>query len=338
MFTPTSFWKGRKVLVTGASGLLGSWMVPALAARGANVLALMHWETDNTPWEDLWPARVETIYGDVTDFDLLRLAVDDYAIDTTFHLAAQSLVGEAARDPAATLDVNIRGTWTILEASRATRRCQVVLASSGNAYGEHPIVPYDERLPLQGRQPYDVSKSCADLIAAMYANAYRLPVAIARCGNLFGGGDLNFSRAIPGVIHAALRNESFSIRSDGKSVRAYLYIEDAVEAYLLLAERLASDCSLYGEAFNFSTAERMTVLEVVELVLSLMGCAGLRPVIHGTASGELREQYLNPEKAARILQWRPRYGMEQGLRKSIAWYRKHLSLLNTEPAPAAAAS
>ena len=333
-----AFWQGRSVFVTGATGLLGGWLVPALVRRGANLVAL---KRDGAPrnltLQHGRPDQVPTVCGTVTDSDLMRRIIVDYSVETIFHLAAQPLVCVAAQDPAGTLDVNVRGTWTILEASRLTRQCQVLIASSAKAYGENKKLPYKEHFPLRGRYPYDVSKSCVDLISAMYANACGQPVGIVRCGNLFGGGDVNFSRSIPGVICSTLHGEPFVIRGDGKTVRDFLYVEDAVDAYLLLAERLALDKTLNGEAFNFGLEQRLTVVEIVEMVLRLMGRTDLRPAILGGASKEIREQYSSAEKAKRVLNWSPRFGLEDGLRHSIAWYRDYAASLDGKQACPAAA-
>jgi CDP-glucose 4,6-dehydratase len=327
------------VFVTGGSGLLGSWLIPALVRRGAKVAALVREGSErNGTFQDAWPGVVSRVPGDVTDYDLMRSVIADYSVDTTFHLAAQSLVGRAQQDPAGTLDVNVRGTWAILEAARATRKCQVLVASSSRAYGENSGLPYTEECPLRGRSPYDVSKSCADLISSMYATAYDLPTGIVRSGNLFGGGDFNFSRSIPGVIRATLRGEPFVIRSDGKATRCFLYVEDAVEAYLLLAERLAEDRSLRGQAFNFGLERSWSVLEIAEVVLRIGGRQDLQPIILGAASEEAPNQRLSMEKARRVLQWFPRFEMEEGLQKCVDWYAQHLPRLNPEHACPAIAS
>jgi CDP-glucose 4,6-dehydratase len=335
----TAFWQDRSVFVTGGSGLLGSWLIPALVFRGAKVAALVREGSGRSAtFQDAWPDAVARVPGEVTDYDLMRSVMADYSVDTTFHLAAQSLVGAARQDPAGTLDVNVRGTWTILEAARATRQCQVLVASSGKAYGEDSGLAYAEDCPLRGRSPYDVSKSCADLISSMYAAAYDLPTGIVRSGNLFGGGDLNFSRSIPGVIRATLRGEPFVIRSDGKATRCFLYVEDAVDAYLLLAERLAEDRSLRGQAFNFGSQQSWSVLEIAEMVLRIAGRQDLEPIILGTASEEAPEQRLSTEKARRVLQWFPRFGMEEGLHKCFDWYAQHFARLDREHACPAVAS
>jgi CDP-glucose 4,6-dehydratase len=320
-----NFWEGKPVLVTGATGLLGGWLVPALARKGAQVVALIR---DGCPRSALvqegWLNQIATVQGTLGDYGLIRRALAEYGIETIFHLAAQTLVGIAKEDPIGTLEANVQGTWNLLEAARTTRKCQVLVASSDKAYGEPKSLPYKEDHPLCGKYPYDVSKSCVDLISLMYATTYKLPVGIVRCGNLFGGGDLNFSRSIPGLILSTLRGERFEIRSDGHYVRDFLYVEDAAAAYMLLAEKMAADESLIGEAFNFSLESRLTVLQLVDLVLRMMNRTDLEPVILNRASGEVREQYLTAEKAKKVLGWSPQFSMEKGLRRSIEWYQAYL--------------
>ena len=332
--TENNFWKERPVFVTGATGLLGSWLVPRLVEQGAEVVALVR---DVVPksrlLRDGWLARCNTVNGSLSDLGLLRRVLAEYEVDTVFHLGAQTLVGVAKKDPLGTFEANVQGTWNILEAARQCQVRQVVVASSDKAYGPSSDLPYLETHPMQGQFPYDVSKSCADLLSRMYAATYGLPVVVARCGNLFGGGDLNFSRTVPGLIQATLRGERFRIRSDGHYVRDFLYVEDAAEAYLLLAEKLAAQPALKGEAFNFSLGVRLTVLQIVELVLRLMGRSELQPIIENIASAEIREQYMTADKAHQQLGWSPRYGMEEGLRRTIAWYRE---FLGTTAAPEAA--
>jgi CDP-glucose 4,6-dehydratase len=245
-------------------------------------------------------------------------------VDTVFHLAAQAIVGVANRNPAGTLDSNIRGTWSVLEACRRSPLVkQVVVASSDKAYGEQPRLPYDETMSLAGAHPYDVSKACSDLVAQAYARSFGLPVAITRCGNFYGGGDLNWNRLVPGTIRSVLRGERPVIRSDGKYVRDYLYVEDGAEAYLLLARRLAEAEALRGEAFNFSTEAPTSVLELVERILGLMGST-LVPDVRNEATNEIPQQFLSAAKARERLGWRPRYTMDEGLGRTIRWYADFL--------------
>jgi CDP-glucose 4,6-dehydratase len=265
--------------------------------------------------------RVKVIRGDVCDQALLERTLGEYEVDTVFHLAAQTIVSIANRNPLSTFETNIKGTWALLEACRRSPTVkQIVTASSDKAYGDHEKLPYDEDTPLQGRHPYDVSKSCADLLARAYAQTYGLPVVITRCGNFYGGGDLNWNRIVPGTIRSVLRGERPVVRSDGKYVRDYFYIEDGVAAYMLLAEKISQHPALAGEAFNFSNETQVTVLELVERILALMQ-SDLEPEVRNQATNEIRHQYLNAEKARRILNWSPLFNLEGGLEKTVEWYR-----------------
>jgi CDP-glucose 4,6-dehydratase len=329
------FWADRPTLVTGATGLVGSWLVEALLDRGASVVCLVR---DQVPTSRFCTAglasRATLVRGDVRDLSTLERTLGEYAIDTVFHLAAQTLVGVAKGGPLGTLETNVAGTWVLLEACRrSTTVKQIVTASSDKAYGDHGAVAYDEGAPLLGRFPYDVSKACADLIAQGYAATYGLPVAITRCANLFGGGDLNWSRLIPGTIRSLHRAERPVIRSDGRMIRDYLYVEDGVAAYLLLAERLASGPAVAGEAFNFSYERPLTVLDVVAQVAALMGST-LAPDFQNVATGEIPTQRLDASKARDTLGWRPARTFEDGLRRTIAWYRAFLRAAGPRHAPA----
>jgi CDP-glucose 4,6-dehydratase len=320
------FWNERTVLVTGATGLLGGWLVKQLIHEGAEVVALVR---DHAPGsmavrENLLE-RCVVVRGSLTDASLLRRTIAEYSPQTVFHLAAQTLVGIAKRDPVGTLEANVQGSWTLLEACRECSVPQVILASSDKAYGSSSELPYLETHPLQGRFPYEVSKSCVDLIAQMYAVTYGLPACIVRCGNLFGGGDLNFSRTVPGVIRDTIHNRRFVIRSDGKYVRDFLYVEDAVRAYMTVAECLADDPSIAGEAFNFSLEVKLTVLDVVDSVLRVMEREDLSPLVQNTVSNEIREQYMVSRKAREWLRWSPTYGMEEGLVRTVAWYHRYFN-------------
>jgi len=317
------FWRDRPVLVTGATGLQGAWLTKALVEAQADVVAVVR---DWVPRSELVRAglleRVSVVRGDVRDQDLLERVLGEYEVNTVFHLAAQTIVTIANRNPISTFESNIRGTWAVLEACRRSSAMQqVILASSDKAYGDHEELPYREELALRGRHPYDVSKSCADLLAQAYGATYRLPVAVARCGNLYGGGDLNWNRIIPGTIRSVLRGERPVIRSDGSLVRDYFYVEDGAEAYGRLAEALAQDQGLAGEAFNFSTEQPATVLAIVQQILALMGTPSVKPVIQNQAPNEILRQHLDASKARQRLDWRPRFDLEEGLRRTIDWYR-----------------
>lgn len=318
------FWLDRPVLVTGATGLLGGWLVRLLVDSGADVVCLVR---DWVPHSELVRSAlidcVKAVRGDIRDQALLERALGEYEVDTVIHLAAQTIVGIANRNPISTFETNVAGTWSLLE---ACRRCptvrQIVVASSDKAYGEHDTLPYTEDAPLRGRHPYDVSKSSADLIAQAYAYTYELPVVITRCGNFYGGGDLNWNRIVPGTIRTVLRGQAPVIRSDGQFVRDYFYAEDGALANLLLAERLASDPGLRGEAFNFSNEVQVTVFELVRRILGLMG-SDLVPEVLNEATNEIRHQYLSAEKARRVLGWKPCFSLDEGLRRTIAWYESH---------------
>jgi CDP-glucose 4,6-dehydratase len=324
---PDSFWSGRRVFVTGATGLLGGWMVDDLLRRGADVIALVRDEVRNSLFTIAGLDKGTTVVrGDLADACLLRRILAEFEVQTVLHLAAQAIVGTAKIDPVGTLETNVRGTWNLLDAIRLTRTVSAcVVASSDKAYGIPQSLPYSEDHPLRGVYPYDVSKSCTDLVCRMYAATYGLPIAITRCGNLYGGGDLNFSRMIPGLIRATLASQRFLIRSDGLFVRDYLYAKDAVKGYLTLAELLTCRPELHGEAFNFSIEVHPTVLDVVNLVLRLMHAEDLTPIVQNIASAEIRQQYLSAAKAHSQLGWRPSYTLESGLRETIDWYSKHLA-------------
>ena len=321
-----TYWNGKAVFVTGATGLMGSWLVKALLREGADVVALVR---DQAPKSMLVREgllqHIAVVSGDLESLPTMQRAIAEYQPHTVFHLAAQPLVQVAKLDPVGTLRANVMGTWNVLEACRLTGKSNIVVASSDKAYGANESLPYLETHPLQGSYPYDVSKSCTDLITQMYSATYGLKTAIARCGNLFGGGDLNYSRTIPGVIQATLAGERFVIRSDGKFVRDFLYVKDAAECYLTLGERLAEDASISGEAFNFSLGLRLAVVDIVNMTLKIMDRTDLEPVIQNSASSEIREQYLDAAKARKKLGWSPQYGMEDALRETIAWYKAELS-------------
>ena len=319
-------WKDRRAFVTGATGLVGAWLVKELLARGAYVVALVR---DQDPQSELFRSgdirRISVVSGVLEDFLTLERAISEHEPDTVFHLAAQPIVGVAHRFPLQTFESNVRGTYHLLEACRihAALVQRVVVASSDKAYGEGPSLPYTEEMPLNGRHPYEVSKSCADAIAQGYHLTWAVPVGIARCGNIYGGGDLNWSRIVPGTIRSLLRGERPVIRSDGQFVRDYIYVKDVARAYLRLAEGLERP-ELRGEAFNFSPESRVTVLELVEAIRRLMGCEHLSPDVQDTARGEIRSQYLSSEKSRRVLGWKPEFTLEQGLAEAIAWYREYL--------------
>lgn len=324
---PSAFWRDRSVFVSGATGLLGSWMVEHLLRAGADIVALVR---DAVPQSELYRSgnagRIRIVHGDIRDQELLERVLGEYEVDTVFHLAAQTIVGVANRNPVSTLDTNIRGTWALCEAARRSPLVRsVVIASSDKAYGSHDVLPYTESAALQGTHPYDVSKSAADLVSRMYAVTYNVPLAITRCGNFFGGGDLNWNRLFPGTIRSALRGEVPTIRSDGTLVRDYLYIEDGVLAYLALAEALHGRPELRGEAFNFSNELQLDVRTVVQRILQRTGSAHA-PRVLGEAQHEIAHQWLSAEKARTMLGWAPTYSFDEGLERTIAWYREYLDV------------
>ncbi len=306
--------------------MIGSWLIKELLAQRAYVVALV---LDADPQSELYRSgdirQVAVVNGALEDFWTLERAINEHEVDTIFHLGAQTIVGTAHRFPLPTFEANIRGTYNLLEACRLhmdlVRR--VVIASSDKAYGEQPHLPYTEKMPLNGRHPYEVSKSCADLIAQAYHHTYSLPIAIARCGNVYGGGDLNWSRIVPGTIRSFLSGERPIMRSDGTYVRDYIYVVDATSAYMRLAECLG-DGRVQGEAFNFSTEKPMTVLEIVNMIQKLMDCTHIEPDIRNCAEGEIQSQHLSAAKARAILRWEPAFDPESGLRETIAWYKTFL--------------
>lgn len=322
-----ALWQDRRVFITGCTGILGSWLTEDLVRSGADVVGLVR---DGVPRSRLVQEkiidRITVVRGEVEDFSLLERALNEYEIETVFHLAAQPIVGTANRNSLSTFDTNVRGTWNLLEAClRVDTVKQIVMASSDKAYGEQENLPYDETFPLQGSHPYDVSKSCADLIAYAYFKTYGLPVCVTRCGNFFGGGDLNFNRLVPGTIRSVVRNEAPVIRSDGTFIRDYIYIEDVALAYKMLAEKMAENPMLNGEAFNFSCENPIGALDLAKKILQLMGREDLEPVILGEASNEIPRQYLDAAKARKELGWTPRFSLDDGLRSTIDWYRSFLT-------------
>ncbi len=326
------FWRDRRVLVTGCTGLVGAWTTRALLERGAHVVGLVR---DQVAGSELvrggLDRQIDVVRGCVEDEPLLGRVLAEYEIQTVFHLAAQTIVGIANASPLSTFETNIKGTWCLLEAAR--RRGQpphIIVASSDKAYGDQAVLPYTEDTPLTARHPYDVSKACADQLALMYHHSYRLPVCVTRCGNFYGGGDLNWNRLIPGTIRAALRNERPLIRSDGTFTRDYFYVKDGAAAYLHLAERMAHDADVCGQAFNFSTETPLSVLAVVNRVLRLLA-SPLTPQVLNEASNEIRDQFLSAEKARRLLGWSPAYALDDALRETIAWYRDYFATAAPRP-------
>jgi CDP-glucose 4,6-dehydratase len=320
-------WIDRQVFVTGSTGLLGSHLTAALVDRGARVVCLVRDETPHGHFYRMHlEKRVTIVRGCLEDYALLERALNEHEIEAVFHCAAQAIVGTAARNPLSTWESNVRGTYNLLEACRRNGKLvdRVVVASSDKAYGDQPMLPNTEDTALQGRFPYDCSKACTDLIARSYFESYRLPVCVTRCGNLFGPGDLSWNRIIPGTIRSALRGERPVIRTDGKFVRDYVYVGDAVDAYLMTAQAIGR-ADITGEAFNFSDARPMTVLEICQLVLAAAGRGELEPVVLAQPAHEIREQFLDSLKARTRLGWTPKFGIAEGLSRTIAWYRQYFA-------------
>jgi CDP-glucose 4,6-dehydratase len=318
------FWEGKNVLVTGANGFIGSWVADALLENGAKVTALIR---DRIPNSELNLSgnvkKINTVDGSLTDINVIKRALNEYEVDTVFHLAAQAIVTTANRSPLSTFESNIKGTWNILEACREHRLTErVVVASSDKAYGDQEKLPYTEDSPLLGLYPYDASKACADILTQSYYNTYQLPIAITRLANTYGGGDLNFTRIIPDTIRAILKNKEPIIRSDGTPVRDYMYAKDAAEGYLVLGENINK---VKGQAFNFGNNSPINVLDLVKEILKAAD-SNLKPVIKGKgkSKGEIDKQYLDSTKAEKVLGWKPKYALNQGLKETIEWYKLNL--------------
>lgn len=326
------FWINRNVFITGATGFLGYWLAKALVPEKANVVTLVR---DADPQSSFFKSglhkKTRIVQGALEDYASLERAINEHEIDTVFHLGAQTIVGTALRSPLSTFEANIRGTYHLLEACRQHKNLvkRIVVASSDKAYGSSPILPYTEEMPLRGQHPYDVSKSCTDLLSYTYHHTYGLPIVIARCGNLYGGGDLNWSRLIPGTIKNFHSKIAPVIRSDGTFTRDYLYVEDAVQAYLLLAFN-ANKENIQGEAFNFGPNKPYSVLEIVNALQRLMNCSDLPPKVLNEAKEEIRDQSLDSTKAKKILGWKPLFTLEEGLQRTIQWYLSYFQEVQEE--------
>jgi CDP-glucose 4,6-dehydratase len=326
-WNPTAgFWRDRPILVTGATGFLGSHVTRLVAELGAETVILVRDDVPPTPVVDEWDRRrISAVRGDVRDQELLERVLGEYEVASVLHLAAQTQVQTANRNAVSTWDSNIRGAWAVLEASlRSPTVGQVVIASSDKAYGAQPVLPYTEDMPMLARNPYDVSKACADLIAMSYHHAFDLPVAVTRCGNFFGPGDTNWARIVPGTIRALLRGERPIIRSDGSPTRDYLHVEDGALAYLRVVEALADDPSTAGQAYNFSTETPLSVLQLVKSLGEAVGRPDLAPDVRASATNEIDHQFLSAEKARRVLGWSPRYEAQEALEHAVSWYRTFL--------------
>ncbi len=332
--SPAWSWTARRVFVTGATGIVGSWLVKRLLGEGAYVVALVRdWDPQSELIRSGDVARTSVVSGRLEDYGAIERAINEHEIDTVFHLGAQPIVTTALRSPLPTFEANIRGSYHLLEACRVHRSLvsRVVVASSDKAYGDGPSLPYTEDMPANGRHPYDVSKSCTDLLAMTYAHTYELPVTVARCGNIYGGGDLNWSRIVPGTIRSLWRGERPIVRSNGLFTRDYIFVEDVVDAYLMLAEQTDA-VGVRGQAFNFSPESRVTVLEILRAVQRVMGREDLEPVILDQARAEIRDQYLDSTKARTRLGWTARHSLDTGLAKTVGWYRPFLESAAAQPA------
>src|SRR6187399_1033119 len=316
-------WTGRRTFVTGATGIVGSWLVKRLLDQGAHVVTLVRdWDPQTELVRSGDILRTNVVNGRLEDYDTLERAINEHEVDTVFHLGAQPIVSTALRNPLPTFEANVRGSYNLLEACRVHKSLvtRVVVASSDKAYGDGPSLPYTEDMPANGRHPYDVSKSCTDLIALSYAHTYDLPITVARCGNIYGGGDLNWSRIVPGTVRSLWNGDRPIIRSNGKFTRDYIFVEDVVDAYLALAEQ-GDTAGVRGEAFNFSPESQVSVIEITEAIQRAMGRADLKPVILDQVRAEILDQYLDSTKARTRLGWTAKHTLDQGLAQTIAWYR-----------------
>ncbi len=314
-------WKGKNVFVTGGNGFLGSWLVNDLVKKGANVTCLIRDSVVNSNLQLLGISdKINVVYGMLEDYYTVERGMNEFEAEVCFHVAAQAIVGIANKSPLPTFETNIKGTWNILEACRQLSVKRTVVASSDKAYGEHEKLPYKEDFSLNGLTPYEASKSCTDILARAYAKTYGMAVAVTRCGNIYGGGDLNLSRIVPGTIKSILNNERPIIRSDGTPIRDYIYVLDAVAAYIALAEQLDRK-EVAGEAFNFGTQEPISVLDLVKKIIATAG-KKVEPQILNQAKNELQAQYLDWTKAKNVLGWKPKHGLDDGLKETVEWYRK----------------
>jgi CDP-glucose 4,6-dehydratase len=314
-------WKNKSVFVTGCTGLLGSWLCKDLIEKGASVTGLVRdWVPKSILIQEELTGEMNIVRGCVEDLYTVERAMNEYEAEVVFHLAAQTIVDIANKNPLSTFETNIKGTWNVLEGARRVPYVKkIIVASSDKAYGDQLKLPYDETTPLQGTHPYDVSKSCADLISKAYNVSYGLPVCVTRCGNFYGGGDLNWNRLVPGTIRSVYEGQRPEIRSDGTYIRDYFYIKDGVAAYMHLAEKM-SEKGVPGEAYNFSNELQVPALDIVKKITHLMGRDDLKPNILGTAKNEIKHQYLSAAKARKELRWKAKYSLDAGLAETIKWY------------------
>ncbi len=325
-----NFWRDKKVIVTGANGFLGSHLTIALLKKGSKVTGVIKVSPKytylNTALKELSNPKLKIIKSDIVNLKAVRKIFKAFKPDICLHVAAQPIVGLANKTPLPTFEANIKGTWNMLEVTRELKVKALVVASTDKAYGEHKKLPYTEEAALLALHPYDSSKACADILARCYAHTYGLNAAVTRCANIFGPGDLNFSRIIPDTIRSAILSNHPIIRSDGTPLRDYVYIDDIVNGYLLLSEYLYKGKVKAGEVFNFGSGKPIAVLDLVKKILLIAGKNDLSPVIMSKKKikGEIDRQYLSSRKAKRLLNWRTRYSLEGGLKQAIAWYANNL--------------
>ena len=322
-----TYWSDKRVLVTGASGMVGSWLTRWLSESGAYTVAFI---ADTDPQSELIRSgtinKINVINGRLENYDDIERAINNHEVDSIFHLGAQPIVGAAGRAPRHTFESNIQGTWNLLDACRTLTPLvkRIVVASSDKAYGTQSVLPYTEDMSMNGDHPYEVSKSCTDLISTTYARTYGTPVTIARCGNIYGGGDLNWNRIIPGTFRALLRGEQPILRSDGTFIRDYLHVDDVVSAYLALGEN-SDKPEFAGHAFNFSDESPLTVMQIFSAICEAAGKPNTKPVVLNEATGEIKDQYLDSTKAREVLGWHARVSLQDGLKKSFSWYSNLLN-------------
>lgn len=316
------FWRHRNVFITGGTGLLGFWIIKYLVKADANLTILAR--NSSLLSKDINNSKVKVVKGKVEDFTAISRILKENKIDTVLHFAAQTIAPIANSSPLSTFETNIKGTWTVLEACRHSSLVKyIVVASSDKAYGDSNILPYTEDTPLNGKQPYDVSKSCADLLAQSYYKSYGLPICITRCGNLFGGADLNFNRIFPSVIKAVLSNQQPVLRSDGSFIRDFFYVEDAAIGVVKLVE-VMSKKPIMGEAFNFSNEKPVAVIDMVNIILKRMKSDFTPKILNGSRN-EINKQYLSARKSRDLLGWKPSFTLNQGIDRTIAWYKDYLN-------------
>lgn len=322
-------WSGKNVLVTGATGFIGSWLTKSLLAKGARLTILVrdiHPKMFLKLMKEEYQQLKGVVFGDLVRREVVERTINDYEIDTCFHLAAQAIVNVALTSPASTFESNIKGTWNLLEACRISETIKgVVVASTDKVYGEPLSVPITEEHPLLASYPYDVSKACVDMISQSYFKSYGLPVSVTRCSNIFGGGDLNFSRIIPDTIRSVLLDQNPKIRSDGSPIRDYMHVSDAVGAYLTLAENM-DRAEVKGQVFNFGTEKPSSVLDLVNKIIEISGKTHLKPIILGKEQKQISVEYLSPEKARSLLNWNAKMSLEKGLAETLDWYSENESL------------